>query len=127
MRIQARSRSRCAICVGLGNRRAHLFARPSRVYGAHLPRCDAFRRRSLHETDNGCLGFGGGNRPSSPHYGHSRKPPGSAQLGGFRSFVAISAKGEVAPIAVIGKTERVCALSREDRFKSRPAIFLPGN
>ena len=32
-----------------------------------------------------------------------------------------------APIAVIGKTEGVCALSREDRFKSLPAIFFPGN
>jgi len=29
------------------------------------------------------LGTGDGNYSSCPHYGHSRKPPGSAQLGGY--------------------------------------------
>jgi hypothetical protein len=57
------------------------------------------------------------------------RPP--SLKGGYRlgktTFAEMGGKEEDAPFAVIGKREGVCALSREDRFKSRPAILVPGD
>jgi hypothetical protein len=59
-----------------------------------------------------------------------RFPPTRLSVGcgfGKKTFAGTRGNAEDAPIAVIGKREGVCALSRGDLFKSPSCYFPPGN